>query len=87
MSTILVAKQTFVADMNGSDVAIMAGQRVRKGHPVTEAHPEYFEPAGSSVDFEWETATAAPGEKRAVGRPRKAKADEPKAEDDESEES
>lgn len=38
--------------------------RVRAGHPLLQANPQYFEPASEGVQFDVEQMTAAPGEKR-----------------------
>lgn len=38
--------------------------RVREGHPLLKQYPNFFEAADTHVDYEWEQATKAPGEKR-----------------------
>lgn len=38
--------------------------RVREGHLALKEHAIFFKSADEDVDFEYETATKAPGEKR-----------------------
>lgn len=75
MPEILVANETFVAEHDGAPVVIHKDHtRIRAGHPIAEAHPDMFKPISVHYDIESadvESATAAPGEKRTVSRPRK----------------
>lgn len=60
---ILVAKDSFSARYQGADHAFVAGvTRVREGHPILAGLEHLFVPA--EADYEWEQATAAPGERR-----------------------
>jgi hypothetical protein len=62
---ILVAKETFTTELDGSPVVVQKGRtRVRAGHPLTEGREELFEPVELEVHYDVEQATAAPGEKR-----------------------
>jgi hypothetical protein len=63
---IYVANTSFICDLDGVQETIHKGStRVRGGHPLLRAHPEYFDRADVGVQFEVvEQATAAPGEKR-----------------------
>ena len=63
--TIYVAKESFHCQIDGVDYAVRGGiTRVRAGHALLKANPDYFEPVSSAVDYDVEQATAAPGEKR-----------------------
>ncbi len=69
-SRIYVAIETFSFALDGNPVIVHAGQTVREGHPILKAVPGHFVPLVEHVDFEVEQASAAPGEKRKVGRPK-----------------
>jgi hypothetical protein len=50
-------------------VVVHRGEYVRADHPIVSQNPQYFEPV--SIESRWDTveqATAAPGERRTVGR-------------------
>lgn len=65
MSDILVANTSFSCEINGVPQIITAKRtRVRKGHPIALRNPEYFDEVEERVDFDVETATKKPGEKR-----------------------
>jgi hypothetical protein len=66
---IYVAKVAFFAEVDGEQVAVAAGERVRAGHPLRDAQGGYFEPIDTPVHYEVEQATAGPGEKRGDHRP------------------
>jgi hypothetical protein len=60
---IYIAKESFATEYDGVPISVVAGHtRVREGHPLLRGREHLFEPLG--VDYEWEQATAAPGEKR-----------------------
>lgn len=61
---IYVAKVAFFAEVDGEQIAVAAGERVRSGHPLLDSQREYFEPVDERVKYDVEQATAAPGEKR-----------------------
>jgi hypothetical protein len=63
---VYIATETGVtAPINGVEYAFQKGvTRVRAGHPLLTACPNYFEPDVSSVTYDVEQATAAPGERR-----------------------
>lgn len=62
---IYVANTSFICDIDGVQETIHKGStRVRGGHALLRAHPEYFDPADMGIQFEVEQMTAAPGEKR-----------------------
>jgi hypothetical protein len=83
----LRAKEGFVTVYNGDQIAIAAGELVPAGHPFLKRREDLFEPVTRLSRFdthpqpepepepepqpEVEQATAAPGEKRGPGRPRK----------------
>lgn len=65
MSDILVANTTFSTEIDGAPQIIYRGRtRVRKGHPIATQNPDYFDELEERVDFDIETATKKPGEKR-----------------------
>lgn len=66
MSDIFIARETFTTEINGLPETIIAGKtRVREGHPLLKRNPDYFERLDdSTVHFDVEQATKAPGEKR-----------------------
>lgn len=72
---IYVASESFVVD--GYPPIVKGQTRVRAGHPLLAGRQMFFTPL--EVHYEFETATAAPGEKRAESkkpvRARKAKAE------------
>ena len=59
---VYVASETFVTD----SASILAGHtRVREGHPLLKAYPNWFEPVDEApVHYEVEAATQGPGELR-----------------------
>ena len=66
MSDILIANTSFSTEVDGVPQIITRGRtRVRKGHPIAEQNPDYFDELEERVDFDIETATKKPGEKRA----------------------
>ena len=66
MSDILVANTSFSTEVDGVPQIITRGRtRVRKGHPIATQNPDYFDELEERVDFDIETATKKPGEKRA----------------------
>jgi hypothetical protein len=78
MSTVPVpeffsATTTFTTEIDvdgqATPVVVHRGENVAAGHPLIVANPQYFAPV--EVASRWdvaEQATAAPGEKRTVGR-------------------
>ena len=60
---IVVAKESFSTTLDGQIVTVHKGvTRVRVGHPLLKGHEQFFEPL--SVQYDYEQATAAPGEVR-----------------------
>ncbi|RSS59789.1 hypothetical protein [Streptomyces sp. WAC01280] len=76
-------KAAFAANINGSPHMFTVGQLVADDHPVIKGREALFEDAETYVSDRTasrvEQATAAPGEKRSVGRgtARKAEAKKP----------
>lgn len=65
----LVARESFMAVLNGETVVVKQGEYVRAGHQLALEHPDKFQPL--SISSRWDTveqATAAPGEQRNTGR-------------------
>lgn len=46
--TIVVAVQTMFAEVDGNEVSVLAGQRVRSDAPIVRAHPLNFAPDGAT---------------------------------------
>lgn len=62
--TIYVPTESFSVDVDGVPSIFKRDvTRVREGHPILETHGHMFEEI--RVEYEWESATAAPGEVRA----------------------
>lgn len=67
---IYVATETFATEVEGVSQVIHAGlTRVREGHSLLKAFPDYFAPVDTSVDYDVEQATAEPGVKRGEQQP------------------
>lgn len=78
---ILVARETFTAELDGSPVIVHKGvTRVREGHPLLKGREDLFELVDDTVHYDIEQATAAPGEKRGQREPDKLNQRELKAE-------
>jgi hypothetical protein len=78
--SILIVKEAFVTEVDGERLEFSKGDPIEAVHPAVKANPHLFGPVvfRHPVKGNIEQATAAPGEKRNVTRP-KAK-EEPKAE-------
>jgi hypothetical protein len=74
---ILVAKESFSTEINGTPRVVTKGETFREGHSVIEGREEMFEPF--KVDNELEQATAAPGEKRRQRRQKKTEPEKSEA--------
>lgn len=61
---IFVAKHSFSCEIDGQPLVVNRGERVRQGHPLLRTQAAFFEPVDTSVQYDVEQATAAPGEKR-----------------------
>lgn len=61
---IYVAKNGFACEIDGEEVRVAQGERVRVGHPLLRSHAGFFEPVDAEIHYDVEQATAAPGEKR-----------------------
>lgn len=64
-SDVYIATQSGVAEIDGETCVFVRGKtRVRAGHALLLAVPDYFEPAGEHVHYDVEDASAEPGKKR-----------------------
>jgi hypothetical protein len=64
-NAVYIAITSGSAEIKGETFTFQAGvTRVRAGHPLLKACPDYFQPDAGSVTYEVESASAAPGEKR-----------------------
>jgi hypothetical protein len=68
-TSVYIAKEGFTCELDGVEVRVASGERVRAGHPLLRAYAEHFEAADSHLTYdhqppEVEQATAAPGELR-----------------------
>lgn len=62
---VYVARESGASEVKGEVYTFTKGiTRVRAGHPLLKAVPDYFEPVDDSVHYDLEQATASPGEKR-----------------------
>jgi hypothetical protein len=61
---IYVAKHGFACSLDGEEVRVAEGERVRRGHPLLRDHEAMFKPVDEGVHYDVEQATAAPGELR-----------------------
>lgn len=61
---IYVAKVSFSCELDGEQLFVAEGERVRAGHPLLRAQAGFFEPVDTTVRYDVEQATAAPGELR-----------------------
>ena len=62
---VFVARDSGSAEVDGEQYSFVKGvTRVREGHPLLAGREQLFEPVDDAVHYEWETATAAPGERR-----------------------
>lgn len=62
---IFIAKESGSAEIAGQPYNFVKGvTRVRAGHPLLKACPDYFEQADTSIHYDLEKATAGPGEDR-----------------------
>lgn len=61
---IYVAKDGFACSIDGEEIRVAQGERVRAGHALLRSHADYFKPVDEDVHYDVEQATAAPGELR-----------------------
>jgi hypothetical protein len=61
---IYVARHGFACSLDGEEVRVAEGERVRYGHPLLRSHADMFKPVDEDVKYDVEQATAAPGERR-----------------------
>jgi hypothetical protein len=54
--------------VDGERLFVTKGEKVRAGHPMLRTQGENFEPVDTTVHYDVEQATAAPGEKRGAVR-------------------
>lgn len=66
-----VAREGFSAKVDGEEVRVAAGERVREGHPLIAARPEAFDRDDRAMRGV-EQMTSAPGERR--GNPKEESA-------------
>lgn len=65
VSGLFVANQTFATTIDGVPTVIHKGQdRVRAGHSLLDANPQFFDPVELGVTYDVESASAEPGSKR-----------------------
>jgi len=70
---IYVATESGTCDIKGRQYPFTKGvTRVRAGHELLKACPDYFELVSEHVHYDVEQATAAPGEKRGAAAKSKA---------------
>jgi hypothetical protein len=65
---IYVATRSFHCEVDGERLFVTKGEKVRAGHPMLRTQGENFEPVDTTVHYDVEQATAAPGEKRGAVR-------------------
>lgn len=62
---IFVAIESGSCEVKGETYVFVRGQtRIRAGHPLLKAVPDYFKPVEENVHYDVEAAVAAPGQKR-----------------------
>lgn len=62
---VYIATESGVAEVAGVEYVFHKDvTRVREGHPLLKAAPNFFKSAGEDMHYDVESATAAPGEKR-----------------------
>lgn len=62
---VYVATDSGSANVDGHEIIFTKGvTRVRQGHPLLKGRSSLFAKVDDVVHYEWEAATAAPGEKR-----------------------
>ena len=62
---VFIANESGACQLGDDHYTFVKGvTRIRAGHPLLEANPQYFEPVDESVHYDIEHATSAPGEKR-----------------------
>lgn len=78
--SIMRCKSTFFAVLKGQERRVRTGELLSSDDPVVKQHAPYFESVeehlankAAMAEPVVERATAEPGEKRALGRPRKAR--------------
>ncbi len=49
-ATLLVARETFTADVDGETVVVHAGQRVASSHPLVKGREDLFAEPGPDVE-------------------------------------
>ena len=49
---LVVARESFATTVDGREVLVNAGTRVRSGHPLAKAHPQLFGPVEPEADLE-----------------------------------
>jgi hypothetical protein len=63
--TIYVATESGSSEVDGQPITFTRGvTRIRAGHPLLKAVPDYWKPVEENLTYEVEQATKAPGEKR-----------------------
>lgn len=76
---VLRCKRTFIARLDGQQVVVRTGDLVADNDPIVKRREEFFESAEDHVakraEGVVERATAEPGKKRSIGRPRKSAAE------------
>jgi hypothetical protein len=68
-SKIYVANTDFSTDLDGVPTNVQRGERVRAGHPLVMSNPQYFSDVETTVKYDVESASAAPGEQRGAPGP------------------
>lgn len=61
---VYVATTGFACLIDGEEVRVAQGERVRAGHSLLKTHAENFKAVDVDIDYDVEQATQAPGERR-----------------------
>ena len=87
MSDVLIAKESFVTEIDGVHYSVTKGlTRVASDHALARQSPEYFEEPKNDLTYGAEQATKKPGEKRGSKQdPKKEAKQDPKKDEKDAE--